>query len=155
MFAPAFDGTDETPEPAAADGPSEPLEDGVFESRHAPCEQKERERALGIVSETGQRSSVAGGTPRPRDHSKGPAAVKIIENRALSVQSHETYSPRTFPLKGDDLEHVNEELPRPPEVFPLLTELHDGAVDGHASPAPPTPTESPDDESKETKPIKL
>jgi hypothetical protein len=51
-FSPALAGVEETED-------MNRLLDSVCVERHAPCELKERQRALGIVSETGQRSSPA------------------------------------------------------------------------------------------------
>eukprot|EP00035_Acanthoeca_spectabilis_P022571 m.444506 g.444506 ORF g.444506 m.444506 type:complete len:796 (+) comp19108_c0_seq1:246-2633(+) len=133
---------------ATQEGHEEDLLDATIVARHAPCELKERQRALGIVSETGQRSSVASGDARPRDHSKGPM-VRIIENRSLSVQPHPGYSARTFPLTGRDLADVNAELPPPPEDFPRFAELGGATASSADSPSNDSSGEV------ESKPIKL
>mmetsp|Transcript_6629 Transcript_6629/g.17060 ORF Transcript_6629/g.17060 Transcript_6629/m.17060 type:complete len:903 (-) Transcript_6629:18-2726(-) len=139
--------------PEVAEEAVEDLSDATFVSRHEACETTERQRALGIVSATGQRSSVAGGEARQRDHSKGPM-VKIIENRALSVQKHPPFDPRKFPLAGEDLTNVDAELEAPPEVWPQLSDLldsRDAAESAVAMPdvLPPAP------EPERKPPIKL
>jgi len=147
VFSPGLDATQEVPEGVQEEG----LDDDVFVARHAPCELMERQRALGIVSETGQRSSVAGGESRGRDHSKGPM-VKIIENRDSSVQPNPGYKPRTFPLTGKDLADVRAEIPAPPEVFPQLADLEAAMYAPQTDePAPSSPTAG----AEESKPIKL
>jgi hypothetical protein len=149
-FSPALAGVEETED-------MNRLLDSVCVERHAPCELKERQRALGIVSETGQRSSVAGGEARPRDHSKGPL-VRLIENRCSTVQKNPGYSARTFPLVGDDLADILADLLPPPEIFPQLSDLEaaeaaaDAALASGDVPRSASPAVTIDAEEK---PIKL
>jgi hypothetical protein len=132
--------------------------DDAYVARHTPCELKEQQRALGIVSETGQRSSVSAGNgdqeSRPRVHSKGPSStlVKLIENRASSVQTNPGFAPRRFPLGEQDLADVVAELEAPVEVYPLLADLEAAEEADLAAPSPPV-TSAPTEEQGE-KPVK-
>lgn len=128
------------------------MSDDAFVMRHEPCETQERQRSLGIVSETGQRSSVAAAKPaRPRDHSKASGAVKIIENRASSVQPCASHDRRQFPLKGEDLKAVQAKLDNPEEVWPRVEDL----AAANTTPVPNSPTAPVAAQPDEEKPIKL
>lgn len=143
-------------------GVIEVVTDEEYIARHTPCELQEQQRALGIVSETGQRSSVSAGDgeheARPRDHSKGPSStlVKLIENRASSVQTNAGFPPRRFPLTDEDLADVQAQLDAPIEVYPLLSDLEAAEEAELATPSVMASSATAEEtEDKPEKPIKM